>query len=164
MFGTAHAAKGQPDRVAGKVASGTAEFPPPAYDFSRGETGFPSGLKWAGSSKTDNPEVRNSMTAETLNGKSVKDLGQLAKRRGIQGWHTMRKEELVKALLRLARAKTNGHRPVAKRRNPQVVRRLAAAKAKLAKYKNLAHSGGDATASEKDRLVVMVRGPHWLHA
>jgi uncharacterized protein len=165
------------------------------------------------------------MTAQILNSKSVKDLAQMAKRHGVSGWHTMRKDELVKALVRKARAKAarngsagngrapaknglaksaaakngaakNGHvakaanrhsvatsavaprsnapspasaspAPAAaanKPRNPQVARKLAEAKAKTTKYKNLANSDGDANGSAKDRLVVMVRGPYWLHA
>lgn len=148
------------------------------------------------------------MTAQTLSNKSVKDLAQMAKRQGIHRWHTMRKEELVKALLRQARLKAarrdqqraNGHaKPVnnrlaaaasasktghkngagkngqsanghshpvpAKKRNPEVLRRLAEAKERLARSKNLAHrSSTDANGAVKDRLVVMVRGPYWLHA
>jgi hypothetical protein len=137
------------------------------------------------------------MTAETLSSKSVKDLAQMAKRQGIHGWHTMRKEELVKALVRRARAKAvqngnvngkNGHVPKAstrrvvvaravasknghshatppKKRNPQILRKLAEAKAKLARNKDLAQTSPNyVNGSAKDRLVVMVRGPYWLHA
>src|SRR5215469_12168604 len=104
------------------------------------------------------------MTAETLSSKSVKDLAQMAKRRGIHGWHSMRKDQLVRALVRLAANKSatnghpaskNGHLPKstarrsvpravsakpsgAKARSPQVVRKLAEAKAKLDRYKDLA--------------------------
>src|SRR5437016_3796685 len=49
------------------------------------------------------------MTAETLKTKSMKDLTEMAKKRGIAGWHAMRKEDLVKALLRMARKTANGH-------------------------------------------------------
>lgn len=45
------------------------------------------------------------MTADTLKSKSVKDLADMAKKRGIAGWHGMRKEQLVKALLRMAARK-----------------------------------------------------------
>ncbi|MBL8828946.1 MAG: DUF4912 domain-containing protein, partial [Planctomycetaceae bacterium] len=45
------------------------------------------------------------MTADTLKSKSVKDLAEMAKKRGIAGWHGMRKEQLVKALLRMAARK-----------------------------------------------------------
>lgn len=123
------------------------------------------------------------MTAETLSNKSVKDLAQMAKRRGVHGWHTMRKEQLVKALVRLAarngqahsrnghakpsaRRPTpavakNGRSPRPKARNPAVVRKVAEAKARMMAYKDLADGSN---GSLKDRLVVMVRGPFWLHA
>ncbi|HVX14574.1 MAG TPA: DUF4912 domain-containing protein [Pirellulales bacterium] len=136
------------------------------------------------------------LTAEALSSKNVKDLAQLAKRRGINGWRSMRKDELVKALVRQARVEAarnghangknghspksssrriavvravpakNGHHPAQpKKRNPQSLRKLAEAKAKLARDKDLAHSSaGDANGAIKDRLVVMVRGPYWLHA
>ena len=39
------------------------------------------------------------MTASTLRSYSTKDLAQLAKRRGVNGWHSMRKDQLVRALL-----------------------------------------------------------------
>lgn len=152
------------------------------------------------------------LTAEKLSSKSVKDLARMAKRQGIQGWHAMRKEELVKALLRLSRIKAarsagqngmnghtkaisrraataassskngqhkngqpngltknglskNGHTPAvpAKKRNPQVLRKLAEAKERLLREKDLAHTS-DTNGAVKDRLVVMVRGPFWLHA
>lgn len=138
------------------------------------------------------------MTAETLSSKSVKDLARMAKRQGITSWHTMRKDELIKALLRHARAKASGgngsaktttRRPAmpaatskngqaknghlknghsqatpAKKRSPQVLRRIAEAKARQARDKDLAHTSPDANGAVKDRLVVMVRGPFWLHA
>lgn len=41
------------------------------------------------------------MTAEQLGNLSIKDLGQLAKERGVPGWHGMRKAQLVKALAKV---------------------------------------------------------------
>ena len=63
----------------------------------------------------------SSMTAETLNGYSTKVLAEMAKNRGVQGWHSMRKDQLVKSLLKLVRQKSNktkAKRP-ARRRLPQ---------------------------------------------
>lgn len=51
------------------------------------------------------------MTVAQLKSRTAKDLAQLAKRRGIAGWHSMRKDELVQALLRFAKTeatKRNG--------------------------------------------------------
>ena len=44
------------------------------------------------------------ITATQLRVHTVKDLGSMAKRKGIPGWHSMRKDDLVKALVRKARA------------------------------------------------------------
>ena len=40
------------------------------------------------------------MTATTLRSYTLKDLAQLAKRRGVDGWQSMRKDQLVRAILR----------------------------------------------------------------
>ena len=47
------------------------------------------------------------MTAETLNSYSAKDLAEMAKNRGVRGWHSMRKDQLIKSLLKLVRQKSN---------------------------------------------------------
>jgi len=44
------------------------------------------------------------ITAAKLRSHTVKDLAASAKKKGIPGWHTMRKEELVKALVNKARS------------------------------------------------------------
>jgi len=41
--------------------------------------------------------------AATLNNRSCKDLAEMAKKRGVRGWHSMRKDQLIKALARVAR-------------------------------------------------------------
>ncbi|MEE2827146.1 MAG: DUF4912 domain-containing protein, partial [Planctomycetota bacterium] len=45
------------------------------------------------------------ITAATLRSHTSKDLAQMAKTKGVPGWHSMRKEQLVKALLKQARSK-----------------------------------------------------------
>ena len=47
------------------------------------------------------------MTAETLSSYSAKDLAEMAKNKGVPGWHSMRKEQLIKALLKAVREKSN---------------------------------------------------------
>src|SRR5688500_8603336 len=42
------------------------------------------------------------MTADKLNSYTLKDLTTLARKRGVAGWHGMRKDQLVRALLKLA--------------------------------------------------------------
>ncbi len=96
----------------------------------------------------------------------------------------MRKEELIRALVNRHRAEdrrkreagsskgsrasaTNGS-PGARRRQapgPREQRRLARIQARLAEQKDLAiQPVGETNGRRRDRLVVMVRGPYWLHA
>jgi hypothetical protein len=49
------------------------------------------------------PETSPLINAAALNTRSVKDLAEMAKKRGVRGWHSMRKDQLIKALSRLAR-------------------------------------------------------------
>jgi hypothetical protein len=177
------------------------------------------------------------ITATTLNNRSFKDLAQMAKRHGVDGWHSMRKEQLVAALVRNARKKAaknhhahahaqkttarrrsasgaiggarKSHNGAGKvkaggrekaRREPSIkamnhfdAKRLEQAKAKVFRSKSLATATMAASTATskpglpaknraaapvngkvngsirtsrraKDRLVVMVRGPFWLHA
>lgn len=109
------------------------------------------------------------MTAANLKSRTVKDLASMAKRKKVPGWHAMNKDELIKALLQRARAeaarhaKTNGNKPRAA--NLQAQRRLEQIKVKVAESKDLVFRMiGDGRGLVKDRLVVMVRDPYWLHA
>lgn len=142
------------------------------------------------------------MTPASLSSYSHKDLAQMAKRGGVRGWHSMRKDQLVKALLASAKTKappqlksqagkkvssarrpaavapaaTNGKARVTNGRatngvaapsksSPRVQRHLSKIREKLDRYKNLASAGGkQEKASMKERIVVMVRDPFWLHA
>jgi len=142
------------------------------------------------------------MTAQTLRARSVKDLVALARKRGVNGWHAMRKDQLVKALLQGVvkrptstsksadkngeiarnsipikrvhsdRSSTGAPRSVSPRgisrtnHNSRITKRLEQAKVRLMRAKILSVDGldGRSGAPAKDRLVVMVRGPYWLHA
>jgi uncharacterized protein len=115
----------------------------------------------------------------------------MAKRKGIAGWHSMRKDELIKVLAKLAKAanakaarngcsgrstlgksssaaEANGDgderaAALAKHRASRIEHRLRQIKDKLAASKDLAFAtAAHANGSGKDRLVVMVRGPYWL--
>jgi hypothetical protein len=119
------------------------------------------------------------MTAASLKDKPVRDLARLAKRQGVQGWHAMRKDELIRALVRKARAAKQGvgGRTLASApppetaardamRNAVVSQRIAEARERLARAKSLVTGpeGGRLPRPVRDRMVLMVRGPHWLHA
>jgi len=131
------------------------------------------------------------MTAATLRSYTAKDLAQMARQNGVAGWHSMRKEELISALVRLARQRKSstkgsnkrafsGSRSLAndgaagksrraiadKKAHPQVLRKIKQLQHKLATIKNLAAAANGPAQAEpkKDRLVVMVRDPYWLHA
>jgi hypothetical protein len=54
------------------------------------------------------------INAAALNSRSCKDLAEMAKKRGVRGWHSMRKDQLVRVLTRLARS-------VSKARSTQTV-------------------------------------------
>jgi hypothetical protein len=136
------------------------------------------------------------ITAATLRTHTVKDLAAMAKDEGVSGWHSMRKEQLVKALLKLAKqeaqakkTKKNSGKNTAKRKNSlssgsgknrdsggrfkshhvtiteSDKKRLKQIREKLATAKDLAHKAEkERQETLKDRLVLMVRDPYWLHA
>ena len=120
------------------------------------------------------------MTAANLKEKPVRDLARLAKQHGVAGWHSMRKDQLIQALIRKAKssraadggftrqtAKAASGEALAKAtRDAAVARRIEEARARLQKVKSLATppEGGKPARAARDRMVVMVRGPHWLHA
>ncbi len=131
-----------------------------------------------------NAEVSPLMTPAALKSYSHKDLAQMAKQGGVRGWHSMRKDQLVKALLTAVKVKpsSNGSKKVAaperrslptkavargavrKATNPRVQRHINQIKAKLERSKNLASENGKPNRKLKERIVVMVRDPYWLHA
>lgn len=124
------------------------------------------------------------MTATKLRSRTVKELAALARKKKISGWHAMRKEALIRALVNRHRAEgrqkreagsskgskavvTNGSVRVRRKQSPrpQEQRRLARIKTRLAELKDLAIKPvGESNGRLRDRLVVMVRGPYWLHA
>ncbi len=161
------------------------------------------------------------MTTASLKEKPVRDLARMARQYGVAGWHSMRKDQLIRALVRKAKARRSAPaatlrpaRPAAVKaamttqqrvstagqrgaapplsvaiatsaavkaaarskvseesrdeapRDPDVVRRLEEARNRLARIKSLATppERGKSSKALRDRLVVMVRGPHWLHA
>jgi hypothetical protein len=127
------------------------------------------------------------MTTASLREKPVRDLARMAKQHGVPGWHSMRKDQLIRALVRRAKSGlvlggipgasgpgVPASRPrrnpasvaVAAPTDPEIVRRIAEARERLARAKNLATrpEAGRANRPARDRMVIMVRGPYWMHA
>jgi len=123
------------------------------------------------------------MTSASLQKYTCKDLAQMARRQGVAGWHSMRKDQLIKALLREAKSKanrtkrtgvggrngmgrstSNGTRLGQKTVPSKAQQRIDQFRSKLERLKNLATSGNETPVETADRLVVMVRDPYWLHA
>ncbi|MCG8583160.1 MAG: DUF4912 domain-containing protein, partial [Pirellulales bacterium] len=128
------------------------------------------------------------MTPAKLKSYTQKDLAQMAKKRGVQGWHSMRKEQLIKELVRTARStKTKATRGTTKRApaarattaktsptsrangksttktNSRTTKKIQRVRDRLNEMKNIGPAM-DAKDGTSDRLVVMVRDPFWLHA
>lgn len=133
------------------------------------------------------------ITTASLKSSTVKDLTELAKSHGLSGWHSMKKDELIRGLLKLTRkpasqaakkarvaaasvkakkhAPTKAAKPAPSKRklNPaeaqRVARKIHAAHEKREKLKDLAGTlrSNGALKPEKDRVVLMVRDPYWLH-
>jgi hypothetical protein len=72
------------------------------------------------------------MTADTLKNYSCKHLAELARKDGVQGWHAMRKDQLVRALLRSKKKPAAAVRKSAAQRPPAAGRKMTL-KAALAK-------------------------------
>jgi hypothetical protein len=118
------------------------------------------------------------MTSEPHKGWTKKRLAELARKRGVAGWHGMRKDELLAAVAgRTGRAGKS--RPRARPR-PQIAAArntaggsTAEEQVESSKYDLIGVPTKDLSAKVprdlpagygKDRIVVMVRDPYWLHA
>lgn len=124
------------------------------------------------------------MTREQLQAQTKKELSELARLRGVVGWHGMRKDDLVAALL-----KTKPSRPRTKKATPTQRKRPVRAKTPVQRAAARDTSGSQEQIVEsskydvgvptrdlsarvpkdlpggygKDRIQVMVRDPYWLH-
>jgi hypothetical protein len=99
------------------------------------------------------------MTRDQLRSLNCKQLADIARRRGVSGWHDLRKEQLVDALLKsfrneARRGKTSPKAPAMSalpaRGHASVSRPVPAEIAPLK------------SEARRDRLVLLVRGPYWL--
>ena len=130
------------------------------------------------------------MTTEKLKRLTVKDLAAMAKKRGVPGWHSMRKEQLVRSLARItsrsssqsksartsrstksrasskdANNRSSSASKIEKAKSARIQRRIRQVNANRTRLKDLAHHApaDKPNGYKKDRLLVMVRDPYWLH-
>jgi hypothetical protein len=94
----------------------------------------------------------------------------MARAMGLPGWHSMRKDELVRALVNHARRKPKpsaegGFATLATTARSKTHDRLSQLRTRLTEIRQIASTNGnDSKRLAQDRLVVMVRDPYWLHA
>jgi hypothetical protein len=112
------------------------------------------------------------MTLNELRDCTKKALAEMARERGISGWHGMTKEELARALVRYARSRRGRARPQKAAARNTSGNGSPEEQVESAKY-NVGVPTKDLSAKAprdlpsgygKDRIVVMVRDPYWLHA
>ena len=110
------------------------------------------------------PLLPQHMNRAKLRQHTAKDLAQMARRAGVSGWHGMRKDELISALLS---TKRRGNGADKAGRTPD---RPSASQQKLAEINRRREqrrdmsTEGSKSPGVKDRLVILVRDPYWLHA
>lgn len=131
------------------------------------------------------------MTRDRLRARSKKELADLARRKKIVGWHGMRKDELVEALSSLSSPGSvkSPKAPVKKiSEKSSSVRKLPRARPQKTAARDTSSSGEELIERSKydvgvptkdlsarvpkdlpggygkDRVVLMVRDPYWLHA
>lgn len=132
------------------------------------------------------------MTRDKLQGRSKQELADLARKKGIAGWHGMRKEELIDALLKVyaanskstasAKGKKSESKPKKGKALPRSRPQLSAARdsSEVSAEETVERSKYDVGVPTKDlsaripkdlpggygrdRIVCMVRDPYWLHA
>jgi hypothetical protein len=131
------------------------------------------------------------ITAASLKAQKSKELAQQAKQRGVSGWHSMKKDDLVKALLKVARneqrrkasqtSKTKSAASTATSKtkvkssargrkesvSSAIALKLKRDRQRKENLKNLALAAEMSKKTEapsKDRVVMVVRDAYWLQA
>ena len=132
------------------------------------------------------------ITAASLQSQKLKELAQLARKQGIPGWHSMRKAQLIGALLehekkgkksktkvaaksattnrKSASKSTRGSRTTAaqsERSKSAIAKKIKAQRQQEEQLKDLARimeSTRSHRTPEKDRIVLIVRDPFWVQA
>jgi hypothetical protein len=118
------------------------------------------------------------MTKKNWQGRTKRELADLARKRGIAGWHAMRKEELIDALVSLRATRSRVRSKSAPRTRPQIAaaRNTSGTPSNEEQIERSKYDVGTPTKDlsakvpkdlpagyHKDRIVCMVRDPYWLH-
>lgn len=126
------------------------------------------------------------ISVETLSAKTSRDLAQMAKKKGVPGWHSMRKTQLVNALIKLAKEKSQEKRskaataeksplisaktkPATTATPPQsaeseIAKKIRLQSAQQERLRNIAFAGNSTTAPTSDRIILIVRDAFWMQA
>ncbi|TWT93435.1 hypothetical protein Pla108_39290 [Botrimarina colliarenosi] len=119
------------------------------------------------------------MSLSKLRSYTAKDLAQMARQRGFAKWHSMRKDELIAALVSVGVKEPDRSRnapsddaggdaeAASQRAAAARPRRVTAAQKKLAEMqkhrKRLQDLSVTTATATVDRLLLLVRDPYWLH-
>lgn len=116
-------------------------------------------------------------TASSLRSYTSKDLAQIAKKKGVSGWHTMRKEQLVQAILKTHKRNVSAKKtttstkrkpkPAPEKTNSNVARKMQREHDRRESMKDLALQSAlkrSKAPAEDDRIILIVRDPFWLQA
>jgi len=101
------------------------------------------------------------MTVDSLKDCNKKVLARMAKELGVVGWHAMRKDQLIRALAPMP-TKRGTPKPVEKVATPR--RATPHPSATQSRPLTVIPPRPLEHACVKDRIIVMVRDPYWLHA
>jgi len=91
------------------------------------------------------PEEFATMTTASLKSHTCKDLAAMAKENGVQGWHSMRKDQLIKALVQTAKSKSRASQK--KKAAKPTARQSAAAESAAKTSKNGSRRSGSRRAT-----------------
>ena len=115
------------------------------------------------------------VTATSLKAYTSKDLAQMAKKKGVNGWHSMKKDQLIKALLKVAKSKESSRKTVKKKTSTAsksaaesaVAKKIRLERQREENQKNLALAiamSKPTAVPQNDRVVLVVRDSFWLQA
>jgi uncharacterized protein len=116
------------------------------------------------------------MTADALKEYNKTRLAQLAKDRGISGWHAMRKDQLIRALSLPRSAPRAARKKTTPKPSATALRRKTSPRERSARSSPRAAPSGSRDsaayappqtldhACQKDRIIVLTRDSYWLHA